>query len=199
MLSIKSTQVSIKKYESFEHSITKISSPKGKSIFLITIYRLQDKRISLFFEEFPNLLEEYTVLNDLFVISGDINIHMESDEPSSKKMHDILDVFNLTQHVHEPTHIKGHTIDVVITSKQESLINNLKVTPFDLSHHFLVDFSFTTQVKCIPKLKSISFRPIRNVNMERFREDVENGFKRHHSTQEFCQYQYKITIMYYMK
>ena len=100
---------------------------------------------------------------------------MESDEPSSKKLHDLLELFNLIQHVHEPTHIMGHTIDIVITNKDESLINNLRVTQFDLSHHFLVDFSFNAQVKQVHRSKSISFRSIRNVNMERFREDVENG------------------------
>ena len=80
--------------------------------------------------------------NECIIIAGDVNIHTETDESSSKQFKDILDMFNLTQHIKFPTHKLGHTLDIVVTLKDTAVMNTVAVE-YDLSHHFLVDFNIT--------------------------------------------------------
>ena len=127
-----------------------------KSIILISIYRLQYVSTATFIDQIPELLDYYTFLKEDFVIAGDINLHMETDELYASKFREILDLYDLNQHVVGPTHIMGHTIDVVITRDNESFIQNVIITQLDLSHHFLIDFDVllgpaTTLMKTISK------------------------------------------------
>lgn len=46
--------------------------------------------MTVFFNEFPDLLEKYAVLNDFFIISGDINIHTETNDSASRKLSELL-------------------------------------------------------------------------------------------------------------
>ena len=55
------------------------------------------------------------MLHDSFIIAGDVNIHVETQESSSLRLQEQLELFDLKQHVVGPTHIAGHTLDVVIT------------------------------------------------------------------------------------
>ena len=54
------------------------------------------------------------MLHEDFIIAGDVNIHVETDESISHKFKNLIELFNLKQHVVGPTHVKCHTIDVVI-------------------------------------------------------------------------------------
>ena len=138
------------------------------------IYRLLYIPISVFHEEFAELLELYTVLHDSFIIAGDINIHVETQESSSLRLQEQLELFDLKQHVVGPTHIAGHTLDVVITRNCDSLIEDVVVTKYDTSHHFKITFKF----KITPKeifTKTITCRNAKKVNIEQFRNDVSAG------------------------
>jgi len=68
-----------------------------------------------FFVEWPSFLERFvTVSQDIYIV-WDLNVHLDSESNSdSLKFLDTLAVCGLTQHIHEPTHQKGHTLDVVI-------------------------------------------------------------------------------------
>ena len=98
------TQLSSKSFTSFEHVAIKLNCTNKKKILLISIYRLLYVPVAVFLEEFPELLEIYTMMNEDFIIAGDINIHVETDEYSSVKFHEIIDIFDLKQHVTGPTH-----------------------------------------------------------------------------------------------
>ena len=169
--SLVSTQMSSKQFQSFEHVLIKLSCSNNKKILLISIYRLQNISISVFYEEFTELLEMYTVLNNDFIIAGDINIHVETNESSSKKFHEIIDLFNLKQHVTGPTHIKGHTIDVIITRSEHSAVENVVINKYTLSHHFLIDWVFSADVQNVTT-KTITYRNILKIDNEKFCEDI---------------------------
>ena len=93
---ISAKQLTVKMYSSFEHSIVKVQLLKGNLLFLITIYRLQEIATSTFLEEFTELLDSYALSKELFIIAGDINIHMESDNASANQVKSLLDVYDLT-------------------------------------------------------------------------------------------------------
>ena len=166
------TQLPSKSFASFEHAISKLSCVNNKKIILISIYRLQDVPISLFYEEFTELLEIYSVLSESLIIAGDINIHVETEDPSSLKFHEIIDLFDLKQHVMEPTHIIGHTLDVVITRNKDHNVENIQITSYDLSHHFLIDFDLVIEAKQILR-KSITYRNVKKVDNKLFCENIK--------------------------
>ena len=124
------------------------------------------------FQEFTELLEMYTVLNESFIIAGDINIHVETDEPSSLRFHEIMDLFDLKQRISEPTHIMSHTIDVVITRNNDANIEDIRITRYNLSHHFLIGFVFNTKAKEV-FMKTITYRKLKKVDNQKFSEDIK--------------------------
>ena len=108
---------------------------------MITIYRLQFVTPSTFLEEFTVLLEILCISGEMFVLSEDINIHLDSDEPYATRLKDIFTLFNLKQYVTFPTHGLGNTIDVVLTHSDSPLITGLQPNDVKLSDHFLVEFT----------------------------------------------------------
>ena len=141
-------------------------------MFLITVYRLLSVSTSVFLEEFAELLDMYTVPNDDFIIAGDINIHVETETLYSTRFNDMLDLYDLKQHIQEPTHRKGHTLDVVITPNKDSYLSNVNITEIDLSDHFLIDFNIICQPNT-REMKTITYRSTKNVDAEKFREEVK--------------------------
>ena len=167
------TQISHKSFTSFEHVIVKLLGTKRQTLLFIAIYRLQYVPMTVFYEEFPEFLEMYTVSNDNFVIAGDINIHVETDESPSVKFHEIINIFDLKQHVTGPTHIKGHTIDIVITRNNKSTVENVVITKYNLNHHFLIDFLYNAELS-ESTMKTITYRNVKKVNSLNFSKDVQD-------------------------
>ena len=48
--------------------------------------------------------------------------------------------FELHQHIYEPTHVKGNTLDLVFSSQQDKIFNCQVIEP-GLSDHFLISFN----------------------------------------------------------
>ena len=163
-------QVNSKSFSSFEHMVVKLPCANN-NVLLICIYRLLFIPVSVFHEEFALLLEMYTMSYDSFIIAGDINIHVETGELSSIRFHEQLDLFDLKQHVISPTHIMGHTIDVVITKNSDSIIDNVTVTEYNISHHFMIDFTYKIEPKTV-QTKTITYRSIKNLDSQKFSNDI---------------------------
>ena len=70
------------------------------------------------------------------VIAGDFNIH--TDECS--QLPSLIDSFGLVQHVSGSTHLKGHTLDLVISRAEDDIIQGCTVGSF-ISDHNAVHFS----------------------------------------------------------
>ena len=84
-------------------------------------------------ESFPSELSELlsiaVPLSPRLMLLGDMNIHTDSDSKLAYDFIAVLDCFNITQHVHFPTHIKEHILDLVC-----SVVLNLTVFPPPCSH-----------------------------------------------------------------
>ena len=169
---ISAKQLKVKHYSSLEYTVVQIKLCNRKSIFLISFYRLQEVAVSTFVEDFTDLLNDYTIPNEHFIIAGDINIHMETDDANSNKIKDLIDIYDLKQHVEVPTHVKGHTLDVVITPKKNTL-GNLRVASYDLSHHSLIDFDAAFEFESAKGKRRITHRS-KNVDIAGFRKDAND-------------------------
>ena len=137
---ITAKQTPVKHYISFEHTIVKLPLGGKKFMILISVYRLSYVAIAIFLEEFAELLDLYTISSESFVIAGDFNIHVETDSPDSNKFREMLDIYDLKQHVNEPTHREGHTLDIVLTPNIASCMDDVEVIDTDISDHFLDQF-----------------------------------------------------------
>ena len=58
-----------------------------------------------------------------FIFSGNFNIPFGNSFSDTVAMNNILDMFNLKQHVNFPTHKFGNTLDWLITNDECNLIN----------------------------------------------------------------------------
>ncbi|KAK9973180.1 hypothetical protein ABG768_023923 [Culter alburnus] len=129
-------QVSFGDYLSFEYlGIVLKGAPR---ILLIVIYR-PPKYSPAFVEDFTELLSEISSEFDCFAITGDFNIHIENAESNmAKEILTVLNTFDLTQHVHGPTHNRGHTLDLIISKGLN--ISSIVIKDVALSDHFCIFF-----------------------------------------------------------
>ena len=124
----------------------------------------------LFVQEFQDLLDCYISTKDLFVIC-DFNLHFESNsETYATQVKRALKERNLDQLISVPTHVRGHTIDWLVTNAPD-LIANLTVEDKALSDHFLVSFVLKLSKPRNPR-KIITSRKLKNINMGIFGSDA---------------------------
>ena len=167
-------QLPAKHFSSFEHTIVKIPLVNKKIMFLISVYRLQFVATSTFIEEFTDLLDLFAVSNENLIIAGDINIHVETETIYAKNFKELIDLYGLRQHINVPTHVKGHTLDLVITPNKKSYLKDINITELDLSHHFLIDFTIIAEPN-IRQVKTITYRCLKKVDIVTFNNDVKDN------------------------
>ena len=172
---IRSTQIPTKYYNSFKLTIVKIPCIGDKLLLLICVYRLQETPFSLFIDELGDLFVKYVILYESYIIAGDFNIHVdETCNPSCTKFHELLDLFDLTQHVHETTHM-GHTLDLVISCVDDPLVKSVVVTQHNPSHHFFVNFEISIKHQSV-NIKTINFRNIKKIDSQQLRCDITANY-----------------------
>ena len=110
---------------------------------VILIYRPSPSRknkltTNMFLDEFAQLVESVVITDTHILICGDFNLHVDDiNDPDAVRFLNILDSFNLCQHVTGPTHKRGYTLDLLITRSDDSLVNNTRVLPDVYSDHHL--------------------------------------------------------------
>ena len=81
-----------------------------------------------FLDEFSSLLEHLTLARDHLLIAGDFNIHVDNVASiEAANFLELLDSHNLTQHIHCPTHVKGHTLDLLLTRQDDNNVHSIDV------------------------------------------------------------------------
>ena len=87
------------------------------------------------------LMETLNASDETFILAGDVNIHLDDkNDFYTKQFNDIMEMFNLVQHVNFATHKLGHTFDFVVTPADSPIIENIKATNVDLSDHYMILF-----------------------------------------------------------
>ena len=74
------------------------------------------------------------------IIAGDFNLHLHDPPDSHAKRFvlDMLDTFGLRQLVHGATHKKGHTLDLLVTRSEDSLIIHDRIRHPGIADHCAV-------------------------------------------------------------
>jgi exonuclease III len=147
----------------------------ARRITCITIYRpetsdIHKYKMSTFFSDLENLLTHYILTKDELLIIGDFNFHMNKpDKPNVKRMMEIVDTFDLIQHVTKPTHKLGNTLDLIITKKDTKLLSH-KVDERLSDHHVLL-MDIDIQKPPWP-VKYITLRKLKNIDIKHINKDI---------------------------
>ena len=161
-------------FTTFEH-LSSYFTFKDLHLLVIVIYRPGSAPITTaFFEEFSSLLATLSKFNCYLLILGDMNIKFDQpDNLNTKHMVRLLTSHNLIQHILEPTHNLGHTLDVVI-SRLPSLIGNIDISPPGHSDHSIIHFTITTQPP--PRVyQKIERRSFANFDISSFQKDLQES------------------------
>ncbi|XP_061186395.1 uncharacterized protein LOC133194455 [Saccostrea echinata] len=79
--------------------------------------------LSCFIGEFSQYLASLVVTSEELLITGNFNIHVDNvKNADTQNFLNSLDEFGLKQHVDEPTHKRGHILDLVITRESNNLL-----------------------------------------------------------------------------
>jgi exonuclease III len=128
----------------------------------------------LFYQEFANFLELNTSSSCKLIIVGDFNFHWDSsDNQDTRHIRDMIDSFNLTQHVSEPTHNSGHILDWVISRSDDSIVSNVEVS-IPISDHHCINATLNLKRPPLPK-KTVSFRQYKKIDKQDFQSDLEKA------------------------
>ena len=174
-------------FSTFEHIDCNLVTDKT-AICLSVVYRPPPSKknglsTNAFLEqEWPLFLSNYATIDKPVVIVGNLNFHL--DKPSDRdslKFITCLETFGLKQHVKDPTHVAGHTLDVIITRDTDNIVSNIEVKDPALSDsngkilrdHYAVIFD-TKFEKPKPIQKTVSFRKFKSINIEKFKEDLKS-------------------------
>jgi len=103
-------------------------------------------------------------------VCGDFNIHVDlSDDKHAAQLLQLLQTFDMVQHVTEPTHVAGHTLHLVI-ARQDTTIDHVHVNTL-ISDHSLVVFTLRAKKPARP-VQCVTSRAWRRLSMEDFASDL---------------------------
>ena len=173
---VKSTMIhkhmKCKFFTSFEITMVSLKLTNNTKIILVTIYRLLFIPAATFLEDFTELLEILSVMPEDFVLSGDINFHLESNDYYVELLRNLWNTFNLVQHVKVPTHKLNHALDLVLTRDGTSKISNLVAEDVQLSDHYMISFDCEVEVvQCVEK--TITYRNLKSVDIDQFSSELK--------------------------
>ena len=105
---------------------------------------------------------------------GDFNFHWENENnPGVQHLKDMLSTFNMLQHVNDPTHSSGHTLDWVISRSDDDILSSVDVS-VPLSDHHCINAILNLKKPPLPT-KTITFWQYKKIDKERFLADLEES------------------------
>ena len=129
----------------------------------------------MFLEEFGSYLETIILSPESLILTGDYNFHVDvEDDPDARAFLDLLASMGLKQHVNVPTHVSGHTLDLMITREHDLVISCVPV-PTDISQippSVLCSLN-SANPDCVTKI--ICYRQLRAIGFDALRQDVEKS------------------------
>ena len=129
----------------------------------------------MFFDQLSDFLEHSDNLPGKTLLMGDFNFHFENVEnKNSRKLHDIIDMFNLTQSVSEPTHNQGHLLDLVFSKQSDNILTSTKLHHGLTSDHTAILCKLDVSVP-VQKPKTFLYRSLKKIDTGAFKQDLSHA------------------------
>ena len=127
---------------------------------------------SLFFDEFASFPESLSITSTSLLITGDFNFHDDvNHDQNARRFLDLLDTFNLKEHISTPTHRSGHTLDLIITREDDKIASNFIVHDPVISDYLAVHCQLAFTKPPFEK-KEIHYWKLRSIDKMAFYQDI---------------------------
>ena len=157
-------------FRSFEIIILSFRS-EYNSFVAACLYRPPSSCTTQFLEDFLALSSFLSSVGSKFIICGDINICLDVECGDRSRFNDIFQCCSLIQYVNGPTHILGHTLNVLICPCDSDFVRNVSVGDYISDHAAILrKFDFSTQTTCTKKL--VSYRRYLRIDIDQFCNDL---------------------------
>ena len=162
---------------SFEYSEWQLKCGPSEILTVLVVYRPPYTKqhpvtVNTFISEFSDYLELVVTTPHKLIIGGDFNIHVEDPNDSeSKKFLSLIESMSLKNNIWTPTHTSGHVLDLLITRKNDNLLLRDPEIRYFISDHAFIRVS-TVFPKPEVQVKKISFRKIKDINIDNFKADI---------------------------
>ena len=122
--------------------------------------------MATFLHEYLGFLESTILSVELLFIAGDFNIYVNDvTDVDAIRFLDLLESMNLKEHVHGPTHERGHTLVLIITMESDTLLVGSPTICRFLSDHAAV-FCNVNSARPPFSVKSKTFRKLKAVDVD---------------------------------
>ena len=139
------------------------------------IYKPPASSVPGFLDEFEDLVSSLVTTTGRLLILGDFNLHLDDPtSPGVTRLNNILQSTGLVQHVTQPTHKSNHTLDIVISRIDDTMLTSSVVAlPNTFSDHNTITFSikgFTPR----PTTHKRRGRDYRRIDLNNFQADLHS-------------------------
>ena len=126
--------------------------------------------------DFTNELSELIdsgSLGSCFIICGDLNCPgpVGSKRLVGKELSELIDGYNLTQHVKDPTHRSGYILHHILSSSAGVMIHDVTIDDVGFSDHSLIRCKVDMDIKRQPIVRA-SFRNWKKLNLDTFKQRI---------------------------
>ncbi len=166
---------------SYEYLECCLTSDSGLYRILLVYRSPTTSSTSAFLEEFADHLDETVYSGGNLIVLGDFNFHVDdSSNLDATKFTDLIESYNIVQHVSVSTHMKGHTLDLLMSRSDEACISNLSVSQGVFSDHFPVHFQLPCSKPPLQR-RTISYRRYRQMDKAAFQNNVVHSASAFHN------------------
>ena len=168
-------------FASLEYMNVTISSSSA-SFQLVVLYRPPPSKKNkftprMFMDDFSSLLETLTVGSSHLLLAGDFNFHVDDiHDHDAITFLNLLNLHDLQQHVHVPTHVSGHTLDLVISRRDDDLVSDIYTQRGLPSDHYAVKCFVNISRPGLSTVK-VRSRRIARINKVGFYSDVQSSLQ----------------------
>ena len=131
-----------------------------------------------FMDDFSLFLENFSRKSGKLLVCGDFNYWVDSPsmKPYSAEFLEQIDLNNFVNHISRPTHVSGHTLDLVLSPVDSDYISAVDVAPIDpiVSDHALVTFSLVHS-RLSSYCKTIIFRNYRSIDQTMIAQEINHS------------------------
>ena len=138
---------------------------------LCVIYWPPDTSIASFCDDLMDYQERNVTSLGKMIIVGDVNIHTNKEQhPDSALFQEALDGLGLRDHVNFATHHLSNSLDAVITSQDDPLVNTVVQGELFSDHHWIF-FNITNSI-IIHRVEEMAYRKIKLISPDAFVSDI---------------------------
>ena len=124
-----------------------------------------------FIDEFGMFLSDDSIPAENVLVVGDFNFHMDKpNDPDTRRFVQLYNPLGFDQFVTEPTHVKGHILDIVLC-RARTLVTSVNVDNLCMSDHVLLTIGTDLSRPRVPR-KVVKCRNVKSIDRSLFRADI---------------------------